>query len=118
MVKKLENNEIIRECESYHYLRIHFKGKTDVTDIDYRINKTRRIIKSLTGLLWSKEIRKQRKATIYYTLIKARRCTDQKLKENLFEATEMDSKLEKNYRRNNHRKNWFCEERLPEKVIR
>lgn len=61
----------LSKCEN-DYLEMHFnKERTDDNDITFRINKTRRITKSLNGILGSNEIAKQRKITICNNLIKS-----------------------------------------------
>lgn len=47
----LQNNQDIKKCKRYNYLGIRFnKQGIDDTDLS-RINKTRRIIKSVKGIL-------------------------------------------------------------------
>lgn len=41
--------------------------KINKNSLTFRINKTRKIIKPLNGILWTKEIGEQRKVTIYNT---------------------------------------------------
>lgn len=70
-LKELGKSLLKNNCESYNYSGIHFnKGGTDENNQASRINKTKRTIEFLHGILWSKKIEKQRKITRYNILIK------------------------------------------------
>lgn len=69
---ELENNDTIASCNEYTYLGVVFDttGKDD-NEIRKRDVQARKTIGCLNGIFWSQEIGKQRKYTIYDTLIKS-----------------------------------------------
>lgn len=68
----LEHGDEITVCNDYKYLGVIFdKSGTDDKEIRSRIIQARKAINCLNGILWSKEITKQRKYNIYNTMIKS-----------------------------------------------
>jgi hypothetical protein len=95
---KLDKNSEIESCQEYKYLRVIFDtSRTDDIEIRSRVMQTRKCIACLNGILWSKDIRKERKLNIYDALIKSSLLYGSKtwrLTENnkrQVEATEMDA---------------------------
>jgi hypothetical protein len=66
-----KDNEI-ELCQEYKYLGVIFDNSgTDDKEIRSRVMQARKCIACLNGILWSKEIRKERKLNIYNALIKS-----------------------------------------------
>ena len=69
---KLDKDSEIESCQEYKYLRVIFYTTgTDDKEIRSRVIKARKCIACLNGILWSKDIRKERKLNIYNALIKS-----------------------------------------------
>jgi len=69
---KLGKNSEIESCQEYKYLRVIFDiSGTDDKEIRSRVIQARKCIACLNGILWSKDIRKERKLNIYNVLIKS-----------------------------------------------
>ena len=94
---KVGKDNEIELCQEYKYLGVIFDNSgTDDKEIRSRVIQARKCIACLNGILWSKEIRKERKLNIYNTLIKGsllygaekRRLTESNRRR--FEAREMD----------------------------
>jgi hypothetical protein len=95
---KLDKDKEIEFCQEYKYLGVIFyTSGTDDKEIKSRIIQARKCIACLNGILWSKDIRKDRKLNIYNALIKISllygsetwRLTESKKR--WVEATEMDA---------------------------
>ena len=66
-------------CQEYKYLGVIFDTSgTDNKEIRSRVIQARKCIACLNGILWSKDIRNERKLNIYNALLKAVYCTVQK----------------------------------------
>jgi len=62
----------IEFCQECKYLGVIFDTSgTDDKEIRSRVIKARKCIACLNGILWNKDIRKERKLNIYNVLIKA-----------------------------------------------
>jgi len=69
---KLDKDNEIASCQEYKYLAVIFyTSGTDDKEIRSRVIQTRKCIAYLNGILWSKDIRKERKLNIYNVLIKS-----------------------------------------------
>jgi len=69
---KLDKNNEIEFCQEYKYLGVIFDTSgTDDKEIRSRVIQARKCIACLNGVLWSKDIRKERKLNIYNVLIKS-----------------------------------------------
>jgi len=69
---KLDKDNEIEFCQEYKYLGVIFDTiGTDDKEIRSRVIKARKCIACLNGILWSKDIRKERKRNIYNALIKS-----------------------------------------------
>ena len=69
---KLDKNSEIESCQEYKYLGVIFyTSGTDDKEIRSRVIQGRKCIACLNGILWSKDIRKERKLNIYNVLIKS-----------------------------------------------
>ena len=69
---KLDKDNEIEFCQEYKYLGVIFDTSgTDDKKIRSRVIQARKCIACLNGLLWSKDIRKERKLDIYNALIKS-----------------------------------------------
>ena len=67
---KLDKDNEIEFCQEYKYLGVIFDtGGTDDKEIRSRVIQARKCIACLNGILWSKDIRKERKLNIYKELI-------------------------------------------------
>ena len=68
---KLDKDSEIESCQEYKYLEVifHTIGTGD-KEIRSRVIQARKCIACLNGILWSKDIRKERKLNIYNALIK------------------------------------------------
>jgi hypothetical protein len=95
---KLDKDSEIETCQKYKYLEVIFDTSgTDEKKIRSRVIQARKCIACLNGILWSKDIRKERKLNIYNVLIKSSLLYGSetwKLAENnkrRVEATEMDA---------------------------
>ena len=95
---KFDKDSEIESCQEYKYLGVIFDtSKTDDKEIRSRVIKARKCIACLNGILWSKDIRKERKLNIYNVLIKSSllygsetwRMTENNKRR--VEATEMDA---------------------------
>jgi len=95
---KLDKNSEIESCQEYKYLGVIFDTSgTDDKEIRSRVIQARKCIACLNGILWSKDIRKERKLNIYNALIKSSllygsetwRLTENNKRR--VEATEMDA---------------------------
>ena len=87
----------IESCQEYKYLGVIFDTSgTEDKEIRSRLTQARKCIACLNEILWSKDIRKERKLNIYNALIKSSllyssetwRLTENKRR---IEATEMDA---------------------------
>jgi hypothetical protein len=69
---KLDKDSEIKSCQEYKYLGVIFdtSGRDD-KEIRSRVIQARKCIACLNGILWSKDIRKERKLNIYNALIKS-----------------------------------------------
>ena len=95
---KLDNETDIQFCQEYKCLGAIFDARgTDDKEIRSRVIQARKCIACLNGILWSKDIRKERQLNIYNALIKSSLlCGSEtwRLAENnkrRVEATEMDA---------------------------
>jgi len=69
---KLDKDSEIEFCQEYKYLGVIFDTSgTDDKEIRSRVIQARKCIACLNGILWSKDIRKERKLNIYNALIKS-----------------------------------------------
>jgi len=69
---KLDKDSEIEFCQEYKYLRVIFDtSRTDNKEIRSRVIQARKYTACLNGILWSKDIRKERKLNIYNALIKS-----------------------------------------------
>jgi len=69
---KLDKDNEIEFCQEYTYLGVIFDTSgTDDKEIRSRVIQARKCIVCLNGILWSKDIRKERKLNIYNALIKS-----------------------------------------------
>ena len=94
---KLDKDSEIEFCHEYKYLGVIYDTSgTDDKEIRSGVIQTRKCIACLNRILWSKDIRKERKLNIYNALIKSSllygsetwRLTENKRQ---VEATEMDA---------------------------
>jgi hypothetical protein len=68
---KLDKHSEIESCQEYKYLGVIFDTSgTDDKEIRSRVIEARKCIACLNGILWSEDIRKERKLNIYNALIK------------------------------------------------
>jgi len=95
---KLDKDNETEFCQEYKYLGVIFDtSRMDDKEIRSRLMQARKCIVCLNGILWSKDIRKERKLNIYNALIKSSLlCGSEtwRLSENnkrWVEATEMDA---------------------------
>ena len=88
----------IESCQEYKYLGVIFDtSETDDKEIRSRVIQARKCIACLNGILWTEDIRKERKLNIYSALIKSSllygsetwRLTESNKRR--VEATEMDA---------------------------
>jgi len=93
---KLDKESEIEFCEEYKYLGvISYTSGTDDKEIRSRVIQARKWIACLDGILWSKDIRKERKLNIYVIKssllcgFETRRLTENT--ERQVEAIEMDA---------------------------
>ena len=95
---KLDRESKIEFCQEYKYLGVIFHTSgTDDKEIRSRVIQARKCIACLNGILWSKDIRNERKLNIYNALIKSSllygsetwRLTENNKRR--VEATEMDA---------------------------
>jgi len=95
---KLDKDSGIEFCQEYKYLGVIFDTSwTDDKEIRSRVIQARKCIACLNRILWSKDIRKERKLNIYNALIKSSlfygseswRLTENNKRR--VEATEMDA---------------------------
>ena len=69
---KLYKNSETESCQEYKYLGVIFDTSgTDDKEIRSRVIQAKKYIACLNGILWSKDIRKERKLNIYNALIKS-----------------------------------------------
>ena len=69
---KLDKDNEIEFCQEYKYLGVIFDTSgTEDKEIRLRVIKARKCIACLNGILWSKDIRKERKLNIFNALIKS-----------------------------------------------
>jgi len=67
---KLDRKSEIECCQEYKYLGVIFDTSgTEDKEIRSRVIQARKCIACLNGILWSKDIRKERKLNIYNALI-------------------------------------------------
>ena len=67
---KLDKDSEIESCQEYKYLGVIFDTSgTDDKEIGSRVIQARKCIACLNGILWSEDIRKERKLNIYNALI-------------------------------------------------
>jgi len=94
----LDKDSEIESCQEYKYLGVIFDTSgTDDKEISSRVIQARKCIACLNGILWSNDIRKERKLNIYNALIKSSllygseiwRLTENSKRR--VEATEMDA---------------------------
>jgi hypothetical protein len=95
---KLDKDNEIEFCQEYKYLGVIFDTSgTDDKDIRSRVVQARKCMACLNGILWSEDIRKERKLNIYNILMisgllygsETRRLTENNKR--WAEATEMDA---------------------------
>jgi len=95
---KLDKVKETEFCQEYKYLGVIFDTSgTDHKEIRSRVIQARTCIACLNGILWSKDIKKERKLNIYNALIKSSllygsetwRLTENNKRR--LEATEMDA---------------------------
>ena len=68
---KLVKDSEIEFCQEYKYLGVIFDTSgTDDKEIRSRVIQARKCVAWLNGILWSKDIRNERKLNIYNALIK------------------------------------------------
>jgi len=108
---KLDKDNEIEFCQEYKYLGFIFDTSgTDDKEIRSRVIKARKCIACLNGILWSEDIRKERKLNIYNALIESSLLYGSetwRLAENnkrRVEATEMDA-VRRSSRMSRKRKN-------------
>ena len=96
---KLDKDSEIEFCQEYKYPGVILDTSgTDDKEIRSRVTQARKCIACLNGILWSKDIRKERKFNIYNALIKSSLLYGSerwRLRENnkrRVEATEMDAR--------------------------
>ena len=94
---KLDKDSEIEFCQEYKYSGVIFDtSRTDDTEIRSRVIQARKCIACLNVILWSKDIRKERKLNIYNALIKSNllygseTCRLTENNKRRVEATEMD----------------------------
>ena len=90
---KLDKDNEIEFCQGYKNLGVIFDTSgTDDKEIRSRVIQARKCIACLNGILWSKDIRKERKLNIYNALIKNSSETWRLTENNKrrVESTEMD----------------------------
>ena len=69
---KLDKDNEIEFCQEYKYLGVVFDTSgTDDKEIRSRVIQARKCIACLNGILWSKDLRKERKLNMYDALIKS-----------------------------------------------
>jgi hypothetical protein len=69
---KLDKNNEIESRQEYKYLGVIFDTSgTDDKEIRSRVMQARKCTTCINGILWSKDVRKERKLSIYNTLIKS-----------------------------------------------
>jgi len=94
---KLDKDSEIEFCQEYKYLGVIFDtSEIDDKEMRSRVIQARKCIACLNRILWSKDIRKERKLNIYNALIKSSllygsetwRLTENNKRQ--VEATEMD----------------------------
>jgi hypothetical protein len=69
---KLDKESEIGSCQEYKYLEIIFyTSGTDDKEIRSRVIQVKKCIAYLNGILWRKDIKKERKLNIYNVLIKS-----------------------------------------------
>jgi len=69
---KLDKDSEIESCQEYEYLGVIFyTSGTDDKEIRSRVIQARKCVACLNGVLWSEDIRKERKLNIYSALIKS-----------------------------------------------
>ena len=95
---KLDKDSEIEFCQEYKYIGVIFDTNgTDDKEIQSRVIQARKHIACLNGILWSKDIRKERKLNNYNVLIKSSLlCGSETLRltennKRRVEATEMDA---------------------------
>jgi len=68
---KLDKDSETESCQEYKYLGVIFyTSGTEDKEIRSRVIQARKCLACLKGILWSKDIRKERKLNIYNVLIK------------------------------------------------
>ena len=69
---KLDKKSEIESCQGYKYLGVIFDTSgTENREIRSRVIQARKCIACLNGILWSKDVRTERKLNIYNALIKS-----------------------------------------------
>jgi hypothetical protein len=72
---KLDKDSEIESCHEYKYLGVIIDTSgTDNKEIRSRVIQARKCLACLNGILWSKDIRKERKLNIYNALIRSSYC--------------------------------------------
>ena len=67
---EVNNGDIITGCTEFRYLGTIFtKDGKDSKNIRHRVTQARKIIGSLTGVCWSKNITRNRKKMIYNSMV-------------------------------------------------
>ena len=98
MTNVIKRDSEIESCQEYKYLGVIFDTSgTEDKEIRSRLTQARKCIACLNEILWSKDIRKERKLNIYNALIKSSllygsetwRLTENNKRR--VEATEMDA---------------------------
>jgi hypothetical protein len=69
---KLDNNSEIESCQEYKCLGVIFDTSgTDDKEMRSRVIQARKCRACLNGIMWSKDVRKERKWNIYNVLIQS-----------------------------------------------
>ena len=68
----MDNGRIFTGCTEFRYLGTIFtKDGRDTKNIRHRVTQARKIIDSLNGVWWSKNITRNRKKMIYNNMVKS-----------------------------------------------
>jgi hypothetical protein len=68
----MDNGDIITGCTEFRYLGSVFtKDGRDTKNVRHKVAQARKIIGSLSGIWWSKDITKNRKKIIYNSIVKS-----------------------------------------------
>lgn len=68
----MDNNGIIRSCDTYKYLGVRFsKSGTSDTDIANTNAQGKKVIHKLNSVMWNDKMHKETKTTIYKVILKS-----------------------------------------------